>query len=92
MIPTGFDEENDVLGKPPGMTADECEALSVWRGEYANGIPVVVSCWKLRKEELEEIVRTGRVWLTVLGQTMPPVAINVQSPFAPQPPPGAPHE
>jgi hypothetical protein len=32
MVPSGFDESNDVLGAPAGMTADECASPSVWRG------------------------------------------------------------
>lgn len=81
MIPSSFDESNEVLDKPPGMTYDECVALSVWRGESADGVPLVVSQWRPTREELAEINRTGRVWLTVLGVTMPPVAISGDSPF-----------
>ncbi len=81
MFAAAFDEANVVLGKPEDMTVDECDALSVLRTQTTGGVPVVVSCWKLTKEELEEVNRTGRVWLTVLGITMPPVALDGAKPF-----------
>ena len=88
MIPTSFDESNGVLDKPPGMTYDECEVLSVWRGESSDGVPLVVSQWKPTREELDEINRTGRVWLIVLGHTMPPASLDGNSPFEPVDAPG----
>jgi hypothetical protein len=72
MEPAGFDESNVVLDKPPGMTHEECQALQVFRGQDETGSPVVVSCWKVTQAELDEINRTGRVWLTIHGHTMPP--------------------
>lgn len=81
MIPTSFDESNHVLDKPQDMDRADCDALSVWVGPTPQGFPVVISCWKLTKEELEEIQRTGRVWLWVFGVTMPPVALETAKPF-----------
>jgi hypothetical protein len=78
MIPTAFDEENGVLDAPQGMS--NCEPLSVWRGEQ-DDTPMVISCWKLTVEELEEINKTGKVWLWVRGQSMPPVALQTTHPF-----------
>lgn len=81
MIATAFDEENLVLDAPPGMTADECEPLSVWRGDDDAGNPVVISCWKPTTEEWKEMQRTGRIWIIVHGRTMPPIAPVGVSPF-----------
>jgi len=85
MIPASFDESNDSLSKPNDMSHEQCEALSVWRGNMEVGqgdqLPTVVSCWKLTKEELEEVNRTGRVWLFVVGYTMPPVIMSGHKPF-----------
>jgi len=81
MIPASFDESNCVLDKPPDMDRGKCEALSVWRGMSNDQIPMVVSCWKLTRDEVEELVKTGRIWLTVIGTTMPPVYLGVPSPF-----------
>jgi hypothetical protein len=80
MVPTSFDESNRVLSRPPSMSEDECEPLSV----FINPNPaLVISCWKLTKEELEEINRTGRVWLWIYGPTMQPALLTVKSPFVP---------
>ena len=77
MIPTSFAEANVVLDKPSGMSRDECTALSVLSTTLKeSGIPVVVSCWKLTAKELKEMARTGRVWLVVCGDTMPPVMLS----------------
>lgn len=81
MEPTSFDQSNHVLGPPQGMTEEQVTSLSVFRG-VAGDAPVVISCWKLTKEELEELKRTGRVWLWIWGQTMPPAALTIKSPFS----------
>lgn len=81
MVPASFPESNVALDPPPGMSLDDCEALSVLRTQTAQGHPVVISCWKLTREELDEVGRTGRVWLLVYGQTMPPCALDGHQPF-----------
>lgn len=73
MVPTSFDEENTVLDTPPGLSPELCAPLPVWVGSTTDGLPVVVSCWKLTQEELKEIQQTGRVWITVLGVGMQPI-------------------
>jgi hypothetical protein len=83
MIATSFNESNHVLDKPPDMSYDECDPLCVWVGNNPAGIPMVISCWKLTANELALINQTGKVWLTILGRTMPPSALSVQSPFSP---------
>lgn len=80
MLPASFPESEHALGGPDGMSPDECEALSVRHGTM-DGKPVVISCWKLTAEELAEVNRTGRVWLGVLGTTMPPVFLDGLKPF-----------
>lgn len=82
MIPCSFPESNVALSKPEGWSDDDCAPLSVCCTATPQGQPVVVSCFKLTAGELEEIVRTKRVWLIVYGQTMPPVAVQTGSPFA----------
>lgn len=72
-----------MLDSPPGMAADDCEPLSIWRGRNADGVPVVISCWKPTDDEWTEMRRTGRVWVVVCGQTMPPIAPMGTSPFRP---------
>lgn len=78
MIPTSFDESNDCLGS--GDIANT-EALSIYRGVVNGDQPVVISCWKMTAEELEEVKRTRRVWLLTLGETMAPATLNGIKPF-----------
>jgi hypothetical protein len=64
------------------MTADQCDPLSIANVVCRlSGMQIVVSCWKLTSDELDEFNRTGRVWLLVYGKTMPPVALSANNPF-----------
>lgn len=83
-FPTSFDESNAVLGRPDGVTDEQCGPLSIAYARQPDGIPNVVSCWKLTREELDEINRTGRVWIGVLGEGMPAIWVSGVSPFVPQ--------
>lgn len=74
-FPSAFAESNAVLDRPPGMTDEQCGPLNVCRAVDPDGVPIVVSCWKFSREELDEVNRTGRVWLLIWGRTMPPAAI-----------------
>jgi hypothetical protein len=78
----GFEESNTVLGPPPGVSENECQSLQIHRMQLPDGSYVVVSCHKVTKEELNEINRTGRVWLMVWGITMPPVYLMGVSPWS----------
>lgn len=81
MVPTNFDGSNGVLDKPEDMDREECTPLCVqFCAIQPEGLPVTMSCWKLEQEELEEIKRTGRVWLSVVGIGMPPVILSVAKP------------
>lgn len=71
---TSFPESNSFLNPPDGMTEEECGVLSIAKGE-ANGWPVIISCWKLDQEELDEVIRTKRIWLMTLGDSMNPVLV-----------------
>ena len=39
----------------------------------------IVLPWQLTREELEEVSRTGRVFLSILGHGMPPVRVGSES-------------
>ncbi len=82
MIPISFDESNEVLNGTTKLSeGDICECLSILRSETTNGTLCIVSCWKLTTEELAEVIKTGRVWLTVCGSKMPPVTLSGTKPF-----------
>jgi hypothetical protein len=81
MEPCSFEGENTILARPEDMTAEQCDPLSVLRTKDTQGLPLVISCWKPTREEMREIQRTGRVWLSVVGETMPPAVLLGRRPF-----------
>jgi hypothetical protein len=89
-VPASFDESNAVLGRPPDMTDEQCGPLSIARATDTEGLPLVISCWKLTQAELDEVNRTGRIWLGIVGITMPPAWIAGNNPFPPAPKPSPP--
>lgn len=78
MIPVQFPQANLVLG----MGQDQYEPLPV---HVAPNDPrgQVVFCMRLSPAELEEIARTGTLWISQLtfGQTFQPIALETRSPF-----------
>jgi hypothetical protein len=86
MLPASFPQQNFVYQKPEGWTDEQCMDLPVWKGqgeidEQGATTPTIISCWKLSKEDLEEIQRTGVVWLSISGTGMPPVSVFTENPF-----------
>lgn len=80
MIPVEFDQMTVVLGKPQGWRDEDCLPLPVYR----DGVRCI-SCWKLSKEDLEQIEKTGEIWLTILaGESQPPVCLQTENPFIPE--------
>lgn len=80
MFPTDFDESNCIVDKPNDLSRDECEPLNVCVAESSIG-PVIISCFKPTMEELEEITKTGRVWIYHWGNQLQPHAVSGHFPF-----------
>ena len=78
----GFEESNCSLDKPGDMTHEQCSSLQVWRGHSDDKTPVVISCWKLTKEEVDELLKTGRIWVIIAGKTMPPLSLTAKHPWS----------
>lgn len=66
-----------VLGAPPGVPIDECNALPITRIRYSDGMPAVVSYWRPTAAELELLAQGHAVRLTVLGTTHAPLMLGV---------------
>ena len=73
-FPASFDESNLVLMADSvgddGASVDSCwsdgaDCLSVLKA-VLDEQPCLISCWKLTADELQEIIRTGRVWIAVV--------------------------
>lgn len=86
MLPTTFDGSNFTFTKPNGMTDEQCMDLPVFKGDGLDEdgnvcYPVIISCWKFSKEDLEEIQKTGHIFLQICGTVMPPVSLYTETPF-----------
>lgn len=72
-----FPQQNKILLKPDDMTDEECFSLPI----FSDG-KNCISLWELNEQEIQELVRTKRIWLwMVSGHTQPPVLLQVESPF-----------
>lgn len=60
-------------------TSKDVVDLPITRFRYADGTPAVESCWKLSKEELEEINKTGVIFLKCFGHTHAPILLSTKS-------------
>jgi len=79
MLPVDFEQANATLGPPDDMS--NCTGLRVHKGYDIDGLPAIVSKWRLSKEDLEEINTTGELWLIIYGHGQPPVCLTTESPF-----------
>ncbi|MBO0947534.1 hypothetical protein [Fibrella forsythiae] len=75
--PIKFPEANVTL------TAEGCGDLPVCRTKDTAGTPLLISRYKLSEAEMDEIQRTGCIYLIIYGEGHPPVRLTVISPFLP---------
>lgn len=72
--PINFDGANRHYRPPPGREAD-VGTLSV----FSNGA-CLVSCWELTDAEIEEVIRTRRVFLSSMsGEVLFPLFVGSES-------------
>ncbi len=86
-----FEERNDYIGKPADITDNQCYALPVARiittipGPTSDDAPANVaahvSCWELTEDELEEVKKTGKVYVKILGSTLAPMSLHGSLPI-----------
>lgn len=70
--PVDFPGSNVILRPPPGREGDVLP-VHAWR----NG-RLVVTCWELSVDELRAIVDSGRLYVSVMGETMPPLYVGTR--------------
>ncbi len=80
MRTTQHSSNNRVLGAPAGWDQAElpCGAIAL-TDVIADGVPCVVTFWRPTAEEIDELQAGGLVSLSVVGRSMPPVAIGVET-------------
>jgi hypothetical protein len=85
-----FEQANVLMKRPPNMTEEQCADVPVCVTKGQSGIPVVISCWQLTEADIKQLRKTRRLYLGVMGTTMPPVFLDPESPFSPIIQPAAP--
>lgn len=69
---------NTVFGAPPGVDHDECTSLPATRVTYDNGQKAILSYWLPSTEEKIAILAGKPIVLSLWGQTMVPVSLQVE--------------
>ena len=82
MNPVRFAQCNVVMKAPPNM--DKCYDLHACQCHYPDGTPAVISAWRPTPEELVRLNLGEPIFLSLIGQTMPPAALIMDNPFETQ--------
>ena len=64
--------------------AEGCEDLPATQGEMqtdAGPIPIVETAWQLSEEEIEEVAKTGRVYVRFIGTNIIPLCASTKGAF-----------
>lgn len=69
---------NSIL-RAPEEQKDNVADLPITRVQFQDRTRAVESCWELSKEEIEEVMRTGRVYFVCMGDTHPPIVLRNKS-------------
>jgi hypothetical protein len=83
MKPIQHPSNNDVLGAPKGMSAEECSSLFITRVKYAPpslsipAVNAVISFWQPSLAQLELLNAGKPIFISVLGTTHPSLSIGV---------------
>ncbi len=59
----------------------DCNDLPGAAYQYEDGTLAIETCWELSDEELEIIKKTKRIYVQQQGETLPPMALTVESVF-----------
>lgn len=91
MDPVQFEGANCVLKSPVTSNGIELnkeeklkiEDLYVLKCVFGDSkIPAFISCWELSDADVDRILKTRRVWCTVLtGGAAPPISLQTHRPF-----------
>jgi len=86
MLATDFPQANDTLNKPSKLSDEQCLSMRVWKGtgpidDKGTMAPLIISVWKLTREDIEEIKRTGTIYMICASDQQPPVSLVTENPF-----------
>lgn len=79
-----FNEATKKMTVPPGFTKDEVFDLPVNEGFYFirgfHPVACLTSCWEMSEEEREEFLKTGKIYISIMGFGMPAISVEVKNP------------
>lgn len=80
MIAQDFEESNITYNPPADLEESQCPKVPAFVGEIETGIlegvKIIVLCYKPTPEEAFWIEQGGEIYLTILGQNLPPHMIS----------------
>lgn len=79
-----FPQQTTIYGKPAGWKDEDCYGLPVNQGFFLNSegnkVPTLTSCWEFTDAEFEQLAKTRKLYLNIVGFGMPPVSLQVDNP------------
>ncbi len=78
MKPIEFKEQTSTLEKPESLTDEECGSLPVHMDIVQN---LTVSCWEPTDEEIQELIKTKKLYVTMWQIPICPICVHVANPF-----------
>lgn len=61
------------------FTKEGCFDLPGTRYEYEDEECGVETCWQLTEEEIQRVARDGRIYVYMMGQTVPPMSLSTET-------------
>lgn len=58
---------------------EDCLDLPGTRYECEDGQPGIETCWQLSKEEIQQVMEDGKIYVYMLGYTVPPMFVATES-------------
>lgn len=86
MRPVDFKEKTRDMGAPDGMPDVQSLAVNISpvdpENPDLNGVYYFLSCWQFESDqEKEEFIKTGKLWVGVVGTGLQPMSFTAESPF-----------
>lgn len=74
MQPVNFEGAIEI-GKPKDMTDEQCMSIYAMKGVDEANFPYFLECWKPSYEDIQAINRGEPIWIKVVSNGLPPIAI-----------------
>jgi len=82
MTPQEFEESNIRFNS----LEEGIDSIDAWIGDSPGPVPdsflpTIITCWKPSPEEIQQIIKTGKIWIWFFSDELPPHSITAFSPF-----------